>query len=536
MVVLAASICTRGGKALLSRQFRELSRDRITELLANFPSLVGSSGGAHTSVEDSQVRYVYQPLEEFYIILITNKSSNILQDIDTLRLFALTVSGLLRTIDEREIFDNAFEIIAAFDEIINLGYKENSTREQIETFLKLESHEEKIHDIIERNKVVEANEEKKRKAKDIQRRELAAREGRKVLGDEYRHGDVYTQSPSVGAGASYPATSIEEAQTPLISSAPLRGGLQLGAKRKGPATNGAYNNAGAYNAGIAAISRSGGVPTPPVVVTPVAASPAPSSRSPNNGILITITEKVDAQISRDGTLLSLEVRGDLQLRINNPDLANSKILVHTTSGVQYKPHPNVDRGLFLNANTITLKDKAKAFPLNDQAIGVLRWRAAGSKDDTTYVPLIVSAWVSIDEIAQVTLEYELSSKFAKLYKEANVEIDSFKILLPIQSHEVRLGDDYDHVSYEVADFGVVFTITSSLEDLTAGGSFEFSVPAVEEDLLFPLQLQFEVVSEGIEELSLGGVRVEDVVSTSADEELLPFDLKYALVTEEYHIA
>jgi hypothetical protein len=62
MVVLAASIVTKGGKALVSRQFVEMTRIRIEGLLAAFPKLVGS-GKQHTYVETENVRYVYHALE-----------------------------------------------------------------------------------------------------------------------------------------------------------------------------------------------------------------------------------------------------------------------------------------------------------------------------------------------------------------------------------------------------------------------------------------------------------------------------------------
>src|SRR6202012_1564450 len=85
MVILAASICSRGGKAVLSRQFREIQRSRIEALLSSFPKLA-ASGSQHTTVEQDNVRYVYQPLDELYMVLITNRQSNILQDIDSLHL------------------------------------------------------------------------------------------------------------------------------------------------------------------------------------------------------------------------------------------------------------------------------------------------------------------------------------------------------------------------------------------------------------------------------------------------------------------
>lgn len=174
MVVLAASICTRGGKALLSRQFVEIQKSRVEALLASFPKLADSST-QHTTVESENVRFVYQPLDELYLVLITNKQSNILQDIDSLHLFGQVVTSICRKPDEREILRYAFELLSAFDELVTMGYRENLSLSQIKTFLEMESHEERIQEIIARNKELEASEERKRKAKqlELQRKEAA---------------------------------------------------------------------------------------------------------------------------------------------------------------------------------------------------------------------------------------------------------------------------------------------------------------------------------------------------------------------------
>lgn len=64
--------------ALLARNFRPLPRSRIDGLLAAFPKLIPANS-QHTTVETADVRFVYQPFEELYVLLITNKGSNILQ-------------------------------------------------------------------------------------------------------------------------------------------------------------------------------------------------------------------------------------------------------------------------------------------------------------------------------------------------------------------------------------------------------------------------------------------------------------------------
>ncbi len=84
MVVLSAALLTKT-KSLLARQFVEIPRMRIEGLLSAFCKLVDKQPKDHTYIETENVRYVYQPMDTVYLVIITSKGSNILEDLETLK-------------------------------------------------------------------------------------------------------------------------------------------------------------------------------------------------------------------------------------------------------------------------------------------------------------------------------------------------------------------------------------------------------------------------------------------------------------------
>uniref|UniRef100_W5M7N7 Coatomer subunit delta n=1 Tax=Lepisosteus oculatus TaxID=7918 RepID=W5M7N7_LEPOC len=217
MVLLAAAVCTKAGKAIVSRQFVEMTRTRIEGLLAAFPKLM-NTGKQHTFVETESVRYVYQPLEKLYMVLITTKNSNILEDLETLRLFSRVIPEYCRVLEESEISEHCFDLIFAFDEIVALGYRENVNLAQIRTFTEMDSHEEKVFRAVRETQEREAKAEMRRKAKELQQaRRDAERSGKKAPG--------FGGFGSSGMSGSSPITitdTLIEPEKPKATPAPSR--------------------------------------------------------------------------------------------------------------------------------------------------------------------------------------------------------------------------------------------------------------------------------------------------------------------------
>ncbi|KAJ6581509.1 hypothetical protein B0H19DRAFT_1115581 [Mycena capillaripes] len=542
MVVLAASICTKAGKAVISRQFLDMTRTRIESLLASFPKLLPPpSSTQHTLIETPDVRYVYQPLEDLYILLITNKASNILQDIDTLHLLARVVSDMCRSAAESEVVTRAFELLGAFDEVVGLGYREGAVGlVQVRNALEMESHEEKISIIIEQNKEAEAKEELKRRAKqlEMQRREQQRRTAgtAPAFSSSSYGGGISGYSPvPTQYNPPTPPTSV----TPAPRAPAFKGtGMKLGSSKKTKQAELIDALGGDY------VASGIGLPSEPPTPS-VASAPAPPAKAAGNkgrgslpeveeeSIHISITEQITCSLLRDGGLeKDIELKGDMNLHISDTSQTRISLTLLPTeesnllaAGLQFKQHPHVAKFDMRASRTepkeVKLRDASKTFPMN-QNLAVLKWRYKGN--DEGAVPLSINCWPtpSNDGTCEVSIEYELENESVTLY-----DLEIF-IPLPAGSYPT-VSSHTGEWSLEPNSHSLAWStpLVSADSESTRTGSLMFTVAGDDPETFFPVRVAF--VGQG----SLAGVGV--ATAKLADGEEPAFSVDSVVTADGYFV-
>ncbi|XP_078282837.1 coatomer subunit delta isoform X2 [Rhinoraja longicauda] len=470
MVLLATAVCTKAGKAIVSRQFVEMTRTRIEGLLAAFPKLM-NTGKQHTFVETESVRYVYQPLEKLYMVLITTKNSNILEDLETLRLFSRVIPEYCRVLEESEISEHCFDLIFAFDEIVALGYRENVNLAQIRTFTEMDSHEEKVFRAVRETQEREAKAEMRRKAKELQQaRRDAERQGKKTSG----FGGFGSGGISSSSASSMITDTIIEPEKPKVTPTVMRPSgpskaLKLGAKGKDVENfvDKLKLEGEQISSSTKRLSEAAKVLSPPINV---------------ESVHLKIEEKISLVCGRDGGLQSMEVHGMITLRVTDEKQGRIRLQVENDDkkGIQLQTHPNVDKKLFTAESLIGLKNPEKSFPLNND-VGVLKWRLQTTDD--TCIPLTINCWPSESATGcDVNIEYEL--------QESSLELNDVVIAIPLPTGAgtlliSELEGEYHHDSRK----NLLEWCLPVIDAKNKSGSMEFSIPGQPNDF-FPINVSF----------------------------------------------
>lgn len=515
-VVLSGAICTKNGKALLSRQFVEMSRIRIEGLLAAFPKLLGSGEEKqHTFIETETVRYVYQPIENLFLLLITNKASNIVEDLETLRLLSKIVPEVAGGVSEERVIDKCFELVFAFDEVLTTGgYRESVSLQQIKTNMEMDSHEEKLALMIKQSKMDSAKDQAARQAKAIRerQRELArdrlggARGGAggayQGIGGGDGGGDYMGRDgvggfggvPGGGFGAStgvssssYMPGTVDSNSASILETAPTKiasKGMKLGAPSKASTMLDSLvqeDNLShiATTTAIAPTSTRGGAGGE-------AAVPAPVIQ--HQPIQLVVEEKIIAHLTRDGAVDAFEVKGSLTLTATTEAAARSKVVLGEGAGggivpvgLNFQTHPKVNKQEYDSSKVLVLKDTNKGFPVG-RPVGVLRW--SYSSTDESMVPLTLNCWPEEEGQGKmnISIEYQMNGQ--------NRELHDVNISIPLGTAEppqvAAVDGTFRHDPREQRLVWHMDLVDSS----NASGALEFVVAGRDAGAFFPIIVSF----------------------------------------------
>ncbi|PQM33936.1 coatomer subunit delta [Prunus yedoensis var. nudiflora] len=530
MVVLASSIISKSGKVLVSRQFVDMSRIRIEGLLAAFPKLVGT-GKQHTYVETENVRYVYQPIESLYLLLVTNKQSNILEDLETLRLLSKLVPEYSLSLDEEGICRTAFELIFAFDEVISLGHKENVTVAQVKQYCEMESHEEKLHKLVMQSKINETKDVMKRKASEIDKSKIDR--GRVEKGGfmslqsmgsgriESTFSDMSISSSGsggFGGGSGFGLnTDIDSFSTktkgrpPSSATAPPKGlGMQLGKSQR-------------TNQFLESLKAEGEVILEDV--QPKAGQSKSAAPPLTDPVTLNVEEKLNVTLKRDGGMSNFDVQGTLSLQILNQEDAHIQVQIETGAnpGILFKTHPNMNKELFSNENILGLRDPSRPFPTGQAGdaggVGLLKWRMQTT--DESMVPLTINCWPSVSgNETYVNIEYEASQMFDL----RNVVIS---VPLPALREAPRVSQVDGEWRYDSRNSTLEWSILL-VDNSNRSGSMEFVVPPADSSVFFPISVRFSATS------TFSDLKVLNILPLQGGNPP-KFSQRTQLITENYQV-
>ncbi|KAG8054860.1 hypothetical protein GUJ93_ZPchr0001g32351 [Zizania palustris] len=493
MVVLAASIISKSGKALVSRQFVDMSRIRIEGLLAAFPKLVGS-GKQHTYVETENVRYVYQPIEALYLLIITNKQSNILEDLDTLRLLSKLVPEYAPSLDEEGVCKAAFELLFAFIEAISLGNKENVTVAQVREYCEMSSHEERLHKLVMQSKINETKDVMRRKVTEIEKsktdRGKPDKGGFGPLRTPNSFNDMNIRGGGPGGDAIFGDMDSfmhkakgRPSPAPTSASTKVSGGMKLSKAQK---TNQFLESLKAEGEVILEDTQ------------PSAVQSRLSSIPPSDPVTVTIEEKLNVTVKRDGGISNFDIQGTLALQVLNDTNGFIQLQIENQDlhGLSFKTHPNISKELFNTQQIVGAKDPNRPFPSGQNETPLVKWRIQELNE--SYLPLAVNCWPSVSgNETYVNIEYEAS----KIFDLHNVVIS---IPLPAlrEAPGVRQIDGewkYDSRN-SVLDWSIIL-----IDQSNRSGSLEFTVPAADPSMFFPISVGFSA-SNTFSDLKVTAIR------------------------------
>ena len=93
MVILTVGICNKNGQLIIARQFEGMARNTVEDIYLSFPKLI-KPNQQHTYVQSDKYIFLYIPMENLFLVTVSSKNSNIIEDQETIRTIYKILCGI----------------------------------------------------------------------------------------------------------------------------------------------------------------------------------------------------------------------------------------------------------------------------------------------------------------------------------------------------------------------------------------------------------------------------------------------------------
>ncbi|EGR32248.1 hypothetical protein IMG5_090970 [Ichthyophthirius multifiliis] len=485
MVIISAVICDKQGSILVARQYQNISKHQLEENIRNFPKLI-QQDQQHTFVETEYMRYVYLPLDTMYLVLLTKKNSNIIENQETIRLLHKILQDLCpQGVSEANILKRDFDILLCFDDVISYGLRESVTLAQVQTSLDMESSEEKLHNMLMKQRIAEQKEQAKKYQQELKKKQQDKNFTSSSASNPY--GSVSSTNQS---NIRFPSKSIEEVLKPDLSSdkidntqparpsqkpttnAPKKG-MALGKKQ--PKNEQQDKTQPKQQQELIQQIQEESNQQQEIKLNPLKAP-----------IDIEIVEKLSCQMTREGTLNSLEINGEVFLSFYDPSKSKVVIQFEYDQNVKLnlmKPHINLNKQLWQDKKQIVLKNSDQSFPLNSRIPSVKYRYVSNSQNE---IPFNITCWFSEGGSIALETEFNQDSQF--------INLKNIEVCFNYPSGEQPSVTQSENADYQIENKSNLFKyIIPVINSDVPSSNIQIQFSAnVQEDELFPFNVYFQL--------------------------------------------
>lgn len=383
----------------------------------------------------------------------------------------------------------------------------------------MESHEERLHNMIKQSKVESARDQARAAATTIREKRDSAMEGiggggggpqGMGGGDNFNRDRGYSGSPS---SFQPPAVPTPDVSISAASSRPaaVKGMSLMAAGGKNKSLEDALYKEDKLMPVIpkAIPSSSSGAAPPP--------APTPSHVHP---IMLAINERVNCTATRDGSIESFDVKGSLTLTAQDDEAALCSVQMNTVQSEMFNftTHPKVNKAVYEQSGLLQLKDTTKGFP-SQRPVGILKWSHSSASED--FVPLKINCWPEEEARGQINVSIEYSM-------EQNLVLHNVAIRIPLCTSNppniIAVDGNHKHN----AQAGELLWTVDMIDSSNSTGSLEFSIQQRDTDAFFPIEVGFNSPNLYCD------LEVQQVVAAGSGA-AIQYGLSKGLSTEEYTV-